>query len=154
MLARELDPVSQSRYVSNQGGHRRTKKGRGPQCPCLVHPVLSSHSAIYAARSKDVAYPCTSAAVAWSQRVWWPWQTPRTEWPMSCTCKGTSMATTTSFGLFAFSSSDLEIERVGENDRRICYFPPLSFESFSRVRYTDLFISPEHISLLSLPKQQ
>lgn len=45
MLARELDPVGQSRYEM----HFRTRVGtRDPKCPCLVHPVLISHSAISA----------------------------------------------------------------------------------------------------------
>lgn len=57
MLARELDPVGQSRYemlCSSQSGRQRT-----------VHPVLSSHSVISTVQGKKVVYPCIVAAVTW-----------------------------------------------------------------------------------------
>ncbi|UKZ70268.1 uncharacterized protein TrAtP1_011261 [Trichoderma atroviride] len=160
MLARELDPVGQSRYethFSNQGGHQRTKKGRGSSpriwyTPCLAQAILLSLLVLYSVKMwfihvKSPAVSCRREAGNHGRHLEQngPSHAPARihPWPLQ-PLLGSVFSARLIWTLNGWE----------ETTDKFAFFLLFPFERFSRIRYTVLFTSPEHISLLPLPKQQ
>lgn len=117
--------------------------------PCLV-AVLPS----LLLQSKDVAYPCNSAAVACCREV------GNHGRHLEQNCLSHAPARVHLWPLHPLLGSLFSARLIWrlngweETTDMFAFFLLFPFERFSRIRYTDLFTSLGHISLLLLPKQQ
>lgn len=158
MLARELDPVGQSvtRCTFEPGWAPENKKREEGSSthmwyttPCSV-AILPS----LLLQSKDVVYPCKSAAVACRR------EGGNHGRHLEQNGLSHAPARVHPWPLQPLLGSVFSARRIwrlngwGETTDKFAFLFLFPFERFSRIRYTDLFTRPHHISFLPLPKQQ